>query len=127
MARRAAAFIRLLAAAASPLAAKRLAAAAIAAVALLLGSAATPRATADEPTLSRANADLKSVLEKGLKARRPEEFAFVRRVVERVEDGSVPVSLVKSTFLWARQRQPYPVVYFERAMRVRAKKLGITL
>lgn len=111
----------------SLVAAKRLVAAAVAAVALLLGPTATPRATADEPTLSRANADLKSVLEKGLKARRPEEFAFVRRVVERVEDGSLPVSLVRSTFLWARQRQPYPVVYFERAMRVRAKKLGITL
>jgi len=72
-------------------------------------------------------ADLKQQLEKGLKARRPQEFAFVALVVDMVDEDKLPLSLVKSTFLWARKKAAstrYPFPYFERALRVRAAKQG---
>ena len=48
--------------------------------------------------------DLKDTLEKGLRARRPAEFDFIAKVVDFVDDGKLPRSLVMSTFLWARQK-----------------------
>jgi len=71
--------------------------------------------------------NLKTTLEKGLRARRPSEFAFIALVVERVEDGTLPLSVVKSTFGWARKKVRFPYIYFEQAMRVRAQRLGIEL
>ena len=74
--------------------------------------------------------DLKLQLEKGLRARRPEEFKFVKLVVTMVENDSLPLPLVKSTFLWARKKAittRYPFPYFERALRVRAAKQGIKI
>jgi len=71
--------------------------------------------------------DLKVTLEKGLKARRPQEFAFLKLVVHRVEDGTLPLPLVESTFLWARKQRPYPYMYFERGLKVRAKRIGVAL
>ena len=73
---------------------------------------------------------LRDELEKGLKARRPEEFQFIARVVQLVAKGQLPVDLVKSTFLWARKRtrfEKYPFPFFERALRQRAAQLGISL
>jgi hypothetical protein len=71
--------------------------------------------------------DLKTTLEKGLRARRPVEFAFIQQVVNKVDDGTLSSSLVNSTFLWARQRQPFPFPYFQQALKVRAKKAGVAL
>ncbi len=70
---------------------------------------------------------LKDTLEKGLKARRPEEFSFIATVVEKVNDGAIPLSLVDSTFLWARKRESHPFQYFQQAIRVRAQKIGVEL
>ena len=70
---------------------------------------------------------LQELLEKGLKARRPEEFAFVHRVVELVDDRVLPEKLVQRTFLWARRQPNHPFQYFERAMQVQAARLGIEL
>jgi hypothetical protein len=75
-------------------------------------------------------ADLKQQLEKGLRARRPEEFKFVDLIVKMVGKDTLPLSLVKSTFLWAKKKgltTPYPFPYFERALRVRAAKQGIKI
>jgi len=72
-------------------------------------------------------ANLKSQLESELKARRPVEFAFIARVVELVEKGRLPYGLVYGTFLYARQKQPRPFVYFERAMRTRAAEIGVAI
>ena len=75
-------------------------------------------------------ANLQQQLESGLKARRPEEFAFIQTVVSMVEDDTLPLDLVMSTFLWTRKNpkaKEYPFVYFQRALRERAKKLGINL
>ena len=74
--------------------------------------------------------DLKDQLEKGLKARRPAELAFIAHVVVLVETNKLPLPLVKSVFQWARKRGAktnYPFPYFERALRIRAKKLGIII
>lgn len=70
---------------------------------------------------------LKQQLNTGLLARTPQERAFNDKVVALVEDGKLPMSLVQSTFLWARNKQPYPMVYFEFGLRARAKKAGIKL
>ncbi|HZZ71226.1 MAG TPA: hypothetical protein VFE24_03180 [Pirellulales bacterium] len=88
-----------------------------------------PAALPSEPISAgpQAAPDLKDVLEKGLKARRPEEFDFVALVVTKVENGSLPRDLVESTFLWARRHPTNEFQYFEFAMRERAKKIGVTL
>ena len=72
-------------------------------------------------------ANLQDQLENGLQARLPGEFAFIARVVEMVEANQLPLELVKSTFQWARRKKPYPFPYFERALRLRAAKLGIQI
>jgi hypothetical protein len=78
------------------------------------------------PVARGRSASLKDQLEKGLKARRPQEFAFIARVVTLVEQGILPRTLVDSTFLWARSAR-HPFQYFERGLRVRARRLGIPL
>lgn len=71
--------------------------------------------------------DLRVMLEKGLKARRPVEFQFVNRVIELVDAGVLPEKTVQTTFLWARKQRKHPFQYFQRAIRIRAGQLGITL
>lgn len=70
--------------------------------------------------------DLQAQLEKGLKARRPVDFAFIKKVVEMVDAGTLPRSMVTSTFMYARQKpNDRRVQYFEFALRAQAKKQGI--
>ena len=81
-----------------------------------------------DPRIAPGGITLKQALEKGLKARRPSEFAFIRLVIEKVEQGKLPRKLVERTFLWARDnKQPYPMPYFEKALQLQAKKLGVLL
>ena len=75
--------------------------------------------------ISTKSANLTETLEKGLRARRAEEFAFLERIITMVDQGQLPVDLVRSTFDWARHKRPYPYVYFERAIKIRAARLGI--
>lgn len=97
-----------------------------------LGLAPRPAAAADPPALGSgglpASLDLKAQLEKGLKCRRPEDFAYLAAIVKQVESGTLPRPLVDSTFAWAR-RQPSDrrVQYFQAALRNRAARLGIRL
>lgn len=75
-------------------------------------------------------ADLKDQLEKGLKARLPADFAFISKVVMLVEDNKLPLKTVKAVFQWARDKgakNNYPFPYFQRALKIRAKKLGIVI
>jgi hypothetical protein len=73
-------------------------------------------------------ADLKDTLVAGLRATRPEEIAWINHVVEKVEQGRLPLPLVLSTFKWARNRHPsYPFPYFKRGLKVRSARLGIPL
>jgi hypothetical protein len=77
----------------------------------------------DTPT----NPTLKDTLAKGLKARLPEEFAFVDRVVKMVDHGRLPREMVQSTFLWARKKNVHQFQYFEHGLRLRAEEVGIKL
>jgi hypothetical protein len=80
---------------------------------------------------ARGTPDLKTTLEKGLRARRKAEFQFIDHVITMVNNGELPRSLVESTFLWARKeaaaKHSYPFVYFERGLKARAKKLKIQI
>ena len=69
-----------------------------------------------------------SRLTTGLKARRPEDVEFVERVAEMVRAGQLPAKVVDSTFLWAiRRGRSYPFPAFQRALRIQADRLGITI
>jgi hypothetical protein len=74
-----------------------------------------------------ANLDLKTQLEKGLRARRPVEFAYIAQIVALVESGDLPESLVTSTFVWARKKPTRRLQYFQFALQTRAKKLHVQL
>ncbi|MAT69160.1 MAG: hypothetical protein CMJ58_06505 [Planctomycetaceae bacterium] len=78
---------------------------------------------------------LRDQLRVGLYAFTKADMQFINLVVLRVQQGVLPRSLVDSTFLWARQRtrttdgryRKRPIVYFQPALTLRAKQLGITL
>ena len=101
---------------------------------LLIGFLLAPASVDPTPleahTIEANVADLQQQLESGLKARRPEEFEFIAKVVTMVGNDTLPLDLVMSTFLWTRKNpkaREYPFVYFQRALRERAMKLGITV
>ena len=72
--------------------------------------------------------NLKQTLEQVLKARRQEEFEFIARVVQLVDAGTLPRDMVHSTMLWVRKKNHRrPFQYFEQALRVRAKEIGVEL
>lgn len=61
-----------------------------------------------------------------LKTRRDEEKEFVQRVVNRVKNGDIPERLVETSFKWVQNKRPntnYPFIYFERVLRIQAKRL----
>ena len=84
-------------------------------------------ATAVAPQTAVVGPELQDTLEKDLRARRPREFEFIAKVIELVELGTLPESLVRSTYLWARKKPRHKFQYFERGMRFRAGKLDIDL
>ncbi len=72
----------------------------------------------------------------GLEARLKNEVAFVDHVVEAVYTGHLPQRIVDQTFFWARQRSTEirygrppqrPIIYFQPAMKARAKMLHVSL
>ena len=73
-------------------------------------------------------ASLRDQLKAGLKARRDVEFNFIDEVVRLVEKRKLPVKLVVETFHYARRKPTgYPFQYFQRALKLRAARLGVTL
>jgi hypothetical protein len=92
------------------------------------GTAAAPAQDQSSPALGKAaSTSLRKTLEAGLRARRPQEFAFLATVSQKVDDGELPRSLVESTFFWARRQGRYPFVFFESGLRSRARRLGVIL
>ena len=71
--------------------------------------------------------DLKTQLEKGLKARRPVEFQYIDQIIQLVESGDLPRDLVTTTFVWARKKPSRQLQYFQFALQTRAKKLPVVL
>ena len=71
----------------------------------------------------------------GLQARLKSEIAFVELVVAKVHAGRLPERVVDQTFFWARQHSGItrgdmtnrPIIYFQPAMRARAKRIGLLL
>lgn len=75
---------------------------------------------------SRDFATLQEKLEAGLRARRPEEFAYIAMLVDRVRHGLLPEQLVLNVFNWARKKNvKYPFQYFVRALPILAARVGI--
>jgi hypothetical protein len=71
---------------------------------------------------------LREQLQKGLKCRRPSDFAFVDHVADLVEQGKLPLNLVNICFDWSRQRNSHiPIVYFERSLIMLAAQKGFSL
>ena len=92
-----------------------------------------PLALRSQPAPAHAEdvASLQDTLEKGLKARFPEDFAYIRKVVKLVDDGVLTRSLVLGTFDWVRKtkvgKKKYLVPYFAQALKQRAAKEGIDI
>jgi hypothetical protein len=78
---------------------------------------------------------LRDQLRVGLKAKTKGDLAFIDLVVQRVNEGKLPRKMVDSTFLWARNRARIrptthplrPIVYFQPALVLRAKAIGLKL
>jgi hypothetical protein len=71
--------------------------------------------------------DLKSQLEKALKARLPSDYTFIATVVRQVERGRLPRKLVDQTLGYARAKsQQNPFIYFQFALRKQAEMIGET-
>lgn len=99
-------------------------------VSLLLGvlfALPAVSASAQEPLPAGVEIDLQDQLEKGLQARLPQEFAYIKRVVDLVRTDHLPLYLVRGTFDYARKKHPYPLQYFHRALTIRAAQLGISV
>ena len=63
-----------------------------------------------------------------LLTRRDEEKIFVAKVVEQVRLKRIPAKLVDVSYQWAGKNRPqtkYPFIYFERVLRLQAKKLRL--
>ncbi len=94
-----------------------------------------PVSPSDASSRAGRQISLRDQLRVGLKAVTKADFAFIDLVVRRVEEGTLPRPLVDSTFLWARQRVATistryfnrPMVYFQPALVLRARALGIKL
>ena len=73
-------------------------------------------------------APLKDQLTKGLRAVTPAQKTFVQTVVTYVDNGKLPRAMVNLVYRWALKRNPrVPFPYFQYAMRVLAKRRGVTL
>lgn len=71
-----------------------------------------------------SNLTYREQLEKGLRARRPVEFEYLRQVVKLVDDGKLPRTLVDTTFVWAR-KQHRPLQHFQFALKARADDMNL--
>ncbi|MBX3433814.1 MAG: hypothetical protein KF847_10875 [Pirellulales bacterium] len=115
--------------------------AAVVALALLAGTRLAALQPVTPATVGRTTGEngrqvqLRDQLRVGLKATTQADIEFINLVVLRVEQGVLPRKLVDSTFLWARNRyitrpgshRLRPMVYFQPALTLRAKQLGIQL
>src|SRR5690606_32392281 len=76
---------------------------------------------------TRRQLTLNDLLARGLRARRVEEFEFIDKVVELVEQNKLPLRLVQAAYLWSRNKRPYPMIYFQQALIRLAAREGIAI
>ncbi len=62
-----------------------------------------------------------------LRTATPEEDRFVDKVLMRVDQGTLPLELVETTFLWAQKKPRHKFQYFKAGLIVRAKDAGIKM
>lgn len=89
----------------------------------------TPSRAAASPA-GASVAGLKDTLEKGLRARLPQDFTFINKVVIMVKNDQLPKSMVLGTYHWVRKNRShkkYLVAYFAQVLRSRAAQLGIQI
>jgi hypothetical protein len=91
-------------------------------VALVLALLALGRAVAADKNPLDA-----SVMKVALHTRAPEEDGFIDYVLQRVDNGTLPLDLVESTFLWAKKKPRNKFQYFKHGLELRAAAQGITL
>lgn len=71
---------------------------------------------------------LEDRLKAGLKCRRPEEFAFVATVAQKVKQKQLTPDLVLSTYRWSIEQRPdFPFYYFQYGLRRRASAIGVSI
>lgn len=71
--------------------------------------------------------NLKTQLQKGLKARRPVEFQYIDEIIELVEEGKLPRKLVVTTYLASQRQSRRELQYFQLALEARARGLDVRL
>ena len=79
------------------------------------------------PLTAEASALDASVMKAALQAGTPQAQAFIDKVVAQVDNGTLPLDLVQSTFLWAKKKPTHKFFYFKQALILRAADLGIKL
>ena len=63
-----------------------------------------------------------------LRPRSPQEFEFVDRIVQLVEQGKLPIQTVEAAFNWARKKHKrYQFPYYQRAQMILAARSGIRI
>jgi hypothetical protein len=105
------------------------------AVVLRHAQAAETQRVVIAPGRAQQVVSLRDRLVVGLQARLDSEVAFVERVVLQVRLGKLPQHVVDQTFFWARDRASIsrngnsrrPIIFFQPAMRARAKRLRVEL
>jgi hypothetical protein len=83
-------------------------------------------ATAFVPTAEAGVLD-PNVMKVALHTATPQEQGFIEYVVARVDNGTLPLDLVQSTFLWARRKPRKKFFYFKQGLILRAADRGIRL
>ncbi len=68
---------------------------------------------------------LYDMLSKGLRARRQVDFEYCRLIADKVEAGELPLHMVHGTFFYAYKKYHRPLQYFQQALYLRAKKVGL--
>lgn len=74
--------------------------------------------------------ELELTLKTALRARRPEDVAFIAKAVALVRNGTLPRELVEAAFVWVQKKkykERYPAIWFERSLRALATRQGIAI
>jgi hypothetical protein len=90
---------------------------------VVLALLATPRPQSASAT-EKLTADIMKI---ALHTSTAQEDGFIEYVLERVDRGTLPLSLVQSTFLWAKKKPYKKFFYFKQGLILRAQKQGIVL
>ncbi|MEA1951221.1 MAG: hypothetical protein U9N87_07545, partial [Planctomycetota bacterium] len=67
------------------------------------------------------------VLKVALRVGRPEDKEFIDRVVDMMNSGKLPRSIVQKCFLWARKKRKHKFQYFKRALIMLAASKNIVV